>query len=320
VKRLLVLALLIAGLAPGTWLRSAIPPYDPREPLEVREIAMAPWAAGEVRLLGAWELRSRNRHFHGYSALAVLHDGMLLAASDRGRKLRFIAPDAGSPAARFSAFSGRRTDSKWLSDLEALTLEPATRRIWAAYEGANEIVRYRRDFSEEARVAPLAMQGWPANGGPEAMVRLRDGRFIVLAENDPALLARDMPGLLFPFDPVDGAEPAGFRFLPPEGYRPVDMVQMPDGRVLILLRKVEWSLPPRFAAQLVLADPAEIVPGGAWQGQLMAELAPPLPMDNYEGMAVVPAEGGGSLVWLISDDNQMSFQRTLLLKLLWRPK
>ena len=42
-------------------------------------------------------------------------------------------------------------------------------------------------------------------------------------------------------------------------------------------------------------------------------------MDNYEGLAVAPGPDGALVLWLISDDNKATFQRTLLLKLLWRP-
>jgi hypothetical protein len=34
---------------------------------------------------------------------------------------------------------------------------------------------------------------------------------------------------------------------------------------------------------------------------------------------VQPLSSGEAVLWLISDDNAMDFQRTLLLKLLWSP-
>ena len=45
---------------------------------------------------------------------------------------------------------------------------------------------------------PPAMRDWAANGGPEAIARLPDGRFIVLSEDPPWLSAGERPGLLFP--------------------------------------------------------------------------------------------------------------------------
>ena len=69
----------------------------------------------------------------------------------------------------------------------------------------------------------------------------------------------------------------------------------------------------------MIADPAAIRAGEPWQAERLADLAEPLPTDNYEGLAVEPDGSGGAVLWLISDDNQMVLQRTLLLKLRWRP-
>lgn len=318
-RRLLLVALVALGLAPGTWWRSPLPPRDRHQPLVVTPEPAGRWIDGGLRLLGAWRLESHNRHFHGYSALAVLGDGTLLAVSDRGRKL-LLPPGFGEGApARMSFFSGNRPDAKWQSDIEALARDPESGRLWVAYEGSNEIVRHERGFEGPVRIAPAAMQGWPGNSGPEAMVRLADGRFIVVSEGDPAYFRGGAPGLLFPADPVEGAEPVEFRFNPPDGFRAVDMAQLPDGRALILLRRVDWGLPPGFSGKLVVADPATIAAGEAWEWQPLADLGDPLPMDNYEGLAVQALPNGEAVIWLISDDNAMRLQRTLLLKLLWRP-
>jgi len=319
VKRLLLIALVAAGIAPGTWWRSPVLPRDRYQPLVMTIERSGSWGAEGLRLLGAWRLESRNRHFHGYSALAVAADGTLLAVSDRGRKLRFAPPPHDGETARMSLFAGSRADTKWQSDIEALARDPVSGRLWVAYEGSNEIVRHERDFGHPVRAAPPAMRDWPGNAGPEAMVRLADGRFIVLAEGDPAYFRDGAPGLLFPADPVGGAEPIVFRFRPPEGFSAVDMAQLPDGRAIILLRRLDWGLPPGFSGKLVVADPAAIVPGDAWAWQPLADLGEPLPMDNYEGIAVQPLPNGEAVLWLISDDNAMNFQRTLLLKLLWSP-
>src|SRR5690606_4099260 len=115
---------------------------------------------------------------------------------------------------------GRNTETKQSADLEALTRDPATGRLWAAFEAINEIARYEPDFSGVVRVRPVAMRNWPGNAGAEAMVRLRDGRFIVLAEASPHWFAAGSPGLLFPGDPVEGSQPVGFRFATPAGFRP----------------------------------------------------------------------------------------------------
>jgi hypothetical protein len=53
----------------------------------------------------------------------------------------------------------------------------------------------------------------------------------------------------------------------------------------------------------------------------VAEFAPPLTLDNYEGIDALPSRGGEVHVYLVSDDNfnPAQRQRTLLLKFALRP-
>ena len=50
------------------------------------------------------------------------------------------------------------------------------------------------------------------------------------------------------------------------------------------------------------------------------DLALPLTVDNFEGLASVPSPNGRTRFYLMSDDNGSSSQRTLLLAFDWRPK
>ena len=50
------------------------------------------------------------------------------------------------------------------------------------------------------------------------------------------------------------------------------------------------------------------------------DMAPPMTIDNFEGLAAVPRPDGGSRFYLISDDNRAASQRTLLLAFDWRPR
>jgi hypothetical protein len=317
IGRLIVPLVVALCFAPGTWVRSPLPGPYARQTLHAVPLPEDVRAIGSTRLAGAWELRSQSPDFHGYSALAALADGSLLALSDRGRLLRFGPPDLPRRSFEIGPFSASEGGDKHLADIEAMTIDPQSGRLWTAYEGSNVIER--RDRGGVERAQPAAMRNWPGNTGPEAMVRLTDGRFIVLSESPGAWFGRSTPGLLFPGDPIDGVQPLRFRFMPPDGFRPVDIAQVPDGRVLILVRRVEWGLPPGFATRLVLADPKRIAAGMAWRGEVVADIAAPAPTENFEGLAVVPRQRGGVALWLISDDNQSAFQRTLLLKLLWRP-
>ena len=319
VARLAVLALVVLGLAPGTWLHEPGPVRDMRPILEMRSLAMAPGRIGEVRIEGLWHMTSSNSHFGSYSALAAMSDGTLLAVSDRGRWLRFTPPGRTGPSPRFGVVGGAVVSDKRRVDAEAMTMDPASGRIWIAYEGANSIDRLGPDLGKSRHARPAAMRAWPNNRGPEAMTRLADGRFIVLGEGSPEWLGQGYPGLLFEGDPVESARAGSFVFVPPDGYRATDAASLPDGRVLLLLRAIEGFIPPRFSARLVVADPAEIRPGARWQGHEVARLDLDLPTDNFEGLAVEPRKDGTLTLWLISDDNGAALQRTLLYRLRWNP-
>jgi hypothetical protein len=158
------------------------------------------------------------------------------------------------------------------------------------------------------------------------MVRLTDGRFIVLREgfdrpDEYGILGgRRHEALLFSGDPITGARSIRFDVDGPGGFSPVDIAELPDKRVLILMRRAVWPLPIRVAGRIVIADPRTISPGGVWRTKVVARLASDMPIDNFEGMAIAPGEGGELTVWLISDDNSAATQRTLLWKLAVDPK
>ena len=315
-RKLFLILAVVAGLAPGTWLRSPRPPADTRQVVSFDALRVPQVDLGPLEAAGAWVLDSPNDAFGSYSALVALGDGSLLAASDKGSMMRFSPPGARPRPVRIGHFGFDGRLPKNQLDIESLTRDPASGRLWLGLEGDNRIERFDAGFRAATTVRPEAMRDWPGNEGAEAMVRLADGRFIVIAEGTHRWDG-EVPGLLFPTDPVTGAEPVAFRFVPPAGYLPVDIAQLSDGRVLILLRDVVWGLPPGFSGKLLLADPATIRAGEAWPTEHLADLGAPLPSDNYEGLAVEPDGSGGTVLWLISDDNDSFAQRTLLLKLRW---
>ena len=118
--------------------------------------------------------------------------------------------------------------------------------------------------------------------------------------------------LLFPGDPTDPANvPIRFSYRPPAGYLATDAAQLPDGKLIVLNR--HFSFTDGFRAALTVIDPRDIQGGAELKGELLAEFRPPLNIDNMEGISVT-RERGHTILWLISDDNQISLQRTLLMK------
>ena len=318
----LAATLAIAAMAlPTVWLHQSRPELSWEEKLTIVPLA-APAAAlsaaeGRMRHVGTWELDSPHFDFGGYSALASLPRGKLLAVSDRGLTLFFRAPPALPIAPRFSHVGERKRDKRAV-DVEAYQRRPDG-TAWVALEGQNAIWRLTPEGQIDGRARPVGMADWGANTGPESLVRLSDGRFITVSEGRMTPFDGPPPGLLFPGDPVEGAQPIQFDVDLPGGYRVTDAIALPDGRVLFLLRGLAWPYPPRFDSALAIGDPALIREGEAWPVDLLARLDDVVPQENYEGLALVPGGNGVLRLWLISDDNNAQAQRTLLSALDWSP-
>jgi hypothetical protein len=292
---------------------------DPARP-SLRTVGL-PGAVERVRVTEAWWIRSANSGFGGYSALSLIGPRRFLLAADTGMVTGFTLTPSGDIDRPFIAPFPSGPGSgpyKTDRDLESMTSDPGRGLTWTAFEHSNQIWRFGRALARaEAHVAPPAMATWNDNGGAEAMVRLRDGRFLVMSES-----TRVAPGgtaaLLFAGDPTERTTPPPLRFAyDARGLGKVtDAAELPDGRILLLHRRL--SLRRGFVSILAIADIATVQRGIAWQSRAIAEFATPLLHDNFEGLAVEDRPGGDNrppAVWMISDDNLLRWQRTLLLRL-----
>lgn len=279
---------------------------DPADPAHVR--------FGRLLYLSGWVLTSKQPDFGGYSSLHVDGDHVLTLA-DTGQFLDFRMARPGvidrvhfGRLPDFPGHDGTKADR----DSESMAIDPASGHIWVGFEVYNAIFRYDAGFTRvTARSRPAEMKDWPAQTGAESVARLSDGRFVVLSE-DARLKGGAKEALLFPGDPTDPANrPLRFAYRPPPGYLATDAAELPDGRLIVLNR--HFSFMDGFWAALTIIDPRAVKPGEELKGEVLAEFRPPLNIDNMEGVSVV-REGGRTILWLISDDNQMPVQRTLLLK------
>lgn len=322
-KRLLLLAVVVIGLAPGTFLRT---PGGTRDDVAVVTITPRPeriGVRGELQLTGAWELTSPHGRFGGFSALAAMPGGRLIAGTDRGFLLDLDLSD-GTPRAvpgsyRFVGISGR--GRKEVVDLESLTRDPATGTLWGGFEFDNLVLRWTTDGTRTI-TAPPEIADWDLNSGAEAMVRLADGRFLLIEEGDHEGIEGQHQAFLYPGEPAEGGSPLVSHFAAPGGYDPVDVTELPDGRLLILLRRVRYFIPARFDTAIMIADPKAIRPGAVWRGRMIQRLEGGIFADNFEGIAYVPsaADPAKGNIWLISDNNFSVFQRSLLLRFAWPGK
>lgn len=281
-------------------------PLDPRDPGHIQ--------LGKLRYLGGWVLKGTDRRFGGVSSM-TLQDGHFVMLSDGGVVTRFRFDGRSGPVADYAMSElpdgpgdGTRKVDR---DSESSTFDPASGHVWAGFETRNQIWRYTKGFAQaDGHAAPQAMAHWPRNEGAEAMVRLRDGRFLVFAETKKRPDGSHV-ALLFPGDPVEGAVPAEFGYRGPPHFAPTDAAQLPDGRVVVLHRR--FGIPAGFAAAITIIDPGQIQPDGVVTGTPVAMLAPPLTVDNMEALAI-DQQGGETVLWVASDDNYFFGERTLLMK------
>lgn len=282
-------------------------PLDASDPKRTR--------VGAFTYLGGVALWSRDGAFGGFSSMSVAGDRFTLL-SDGGTIARFrmdanfaLSEPAFGDLPAGPGIGWDKSDR----DSESMTVDPATGRAWVGFERYNQIWRYGPGLTlPAAMAAPSAMTGWDDNGGAESMVRLHDGRFLVIAETTKRPGSQARQALLFDGDPVVHPN-RGLRFgyRPPARYDPSDAVELPDGRVLVVNRRL--ALPFRWSAVLTLIDPHGFKPGAIVAGREIARFASPLTVDNFEGLAVT-REGSATILWMVSDDNLFVLQRTLLMK------
>ncbi len=318
-RRLIAVLAVAAVCAPGTWLRSEVsedlaPQIDVALIQGASHTSQAAWAVE-----GVWHYSTAHtRSFGGYSALVPLGSGRLRAFSDRGFRLSFAAPDHGNaPTGEPPLVSrqpvGEARLAPVLFDIESAARDAQTGEYWIGYENAHAIHRFGPG-DEAGAIRWMADEfDWAVNGGLEAMARLADGRFLAIPEG------KDY-ALIFASDPVASGDARSIQFAnPAPDYAVTDIAQLPDGRILLLMRNLAWDGVPPFESLIAIGDPPTSEQAEPWAPEIALRLEGVLPRENYEGIAIEPRGDGRVTVWLISDDNLSAIQRTLLARLRFDP-
>ena len=295
--------------------------------LSARQVALDPTDAavhrvGRLEFLGGLALGSDEDAFGGLSGLSVTADGRLTAVSDRGHwfTARIVRDGAGrlvdlvdGELAPLLDTEGRPVRGEW-RDAEALERLPGGDTL-VSFERRHRVWRYAAGAEGlHGRATPVrtpeALERAPLNGGLEAIAPLPDGRILMLSQglgHGDGARAGWLVGA--------GIEAFGYR--PAPDFKPTDAAVLPNGDVLVLSR--HFSLIGGIRARLERIPAAAIGAGTVLQGALVASFEPPLTVDNFEGVAAVgdgdgrDGGAGGTLVYIVSDDNFNFLQRTLLL-------
>jgi hypothetical protein len=306
---LLVLAAPAAAQTPLT-VESAPLRLNPEDATQQR--------VGALRWRGGLVLSAQDPRFGGLSDLDISADGRRLTAiTDEGRWLTArLAYDsaghlAGLSEVRWGALRDPRgllLTEKRLQDAEGLT-RLADGSLVVAFERDHRLRRFPGgDLARPPQeiAAPPGLAAADSNGGLEALVVLAGDRLLGFTEGQEigdsyAVYLRDTSG-----------QWQGLALKPKGLFYPTGAAQLPDGDVLLLERR--FTLLGGLSARLSRLPLASIQPGALLQGREIAELRPPLTLDNFEGVAVHQLGDGTTRITLLSDDNFSTFQRSLLVQ------
>lgn len=288
-------------------------------PLSAADPALS--GVGKLGYRSGLVLESADPAFGGWSDLQVAEQGRLLTAiGDQGAWMTVrLAWDererfAGATLAAMGPLldeGGAPLADKALSDAESLA--PAEDGGWlVGFERAHRLWHYAPDFAAGAEplVAPPALAGLPperANSGLEALAHLPDGTLLAFLEGEPEDAATPVYRLL------PGAAAWEILSYPlADGFQVTGAAPLANGALLVLERFYSPVTGPK--ARLRFLSPGDLAGPALGAGHLLGELALPLAVDNFEGVAAFEAPDGALTVLLLSDDNfNKPAQGTLLL-------
>ena len=313
-------------LASSCSARAAGPAAVPRPfPIEVSATALPlsvddarRTTVGELTWAGGLALKARGTSsFGGLSGLDVEPDGRFVSQTDEGDLVRgrLVLDAAGRLTGVADATIQRMTDetgqalgAKVDSDAEDITLLPDGGYA-VSFEQEHRVLRYPPGGGAGVRLAISPdMKSRMRNLGLEALA-YKDGRLYEGAEDgeiwrcriapvsDTHACESVIPTSPFPGFKLTGLDAAGPGFV--AVYRTVGLL-------------TGWR------ATIAWLQPADAEGRGPWTARRLAVLERPLTRDNMEGIAALPAPGGGFRLYLVSDDNFAGFQRTLLIAFDWK--
>jgi len=272
-----------------------------------KAVPFAPFENTSVKLLSVEELSAKDDRFGGLSAL-LWHDGHFWSVSDRGKLFRFNANFSDEVAIwPLRDGQGQPLSGKRQTDSESLALTE-NGDFYIAFERKHRVAVYNQQGYRQGKnlTLPKAVGALKDNGGLEAIEQDRQGNLLLLAEakNNPAA------------SPLWRGHQAWKQTIlaKTEDYHPTGLSRIAGCDDFILLERFYHPI-KGVRARLSLLE------GQSGQRRkVIAQLGPPTPLDNFEGIATYRDKTGQLIITLISDDNFSILQRTMVMKLLLKEK
>jgi len=257
------------------------------------EADVAKMLPASVKFVGGWHLTSKDNAFGGLSGIELLQAGQLLVVSDKGY---FITLEPGENKAVIMPLlddNGKSLVGKISGDAEGLAEQAGL--IFVSFENNHRILAYNFEG------CGASAQGVFFADSPEKILRTKLGRNDGAESLDVTPQGHIRAGYEMI---VDGASPlitfekngepmANVEFAPtnPDFH----LVGADEG--FLLFRAYD----PKKGNRNIIRGP-----------DIEFKLAPPLNVDNFEGIAAEKTKSGLIRIYLISDDNYSNTQRTLL--------
>lgn len=275
--------------------------------LHREDVTFAPFENDFIKVLSVVQLSADDERFGGISALSVFEGEWILGVTDQGNLLRFDHTFSKVDIQPLLTAQGRRFSDSEQADAESLAVLPDG-KIFISFERFHRVERYTSD----GQLLPSSVKAFPDisflpnNNGIEAMESLSDGRLVLIAEEDPD------DGLvpLWIQKKDNGWQRSDLTAF--DGFKPTGLARVPGSDKMILL---ERFFSPISGLDIRLS---EFDPISGERGHRLAGFPEEFPLDNFEGIFVEKDEEDKTVITLIADDNFNKFQRTLLMKILYK--
>ncbi|MEM1106022.1 MAG: esterase-like activity of phytase family protein [Pseudomonadota bacterium] len=263
--------------------------------------------------VGAWHLTSPDPRFGGLSGLAALPSGDLLAVSDQGAFVWINLTGTSPTGARLAPMlgaDGAPIAGKENQDAEGVTLVDGVALVSFERNHRIEAFDLARCGAAARAVPAITIPNRPpqlggameSNGGVEGLAYSPGLRMVWVGIETSRGLGQplgqiDSAGVPVVVDRLEAAPELELTGLDASQFYPTALFR---------------SYEPGVGNTILVA----FVDGGAPQANSLVNLVrlePSVPVDNFEGIAVQNRGTRGRRLWIVSDDNFSSSQRTLLM-------
>jgi hypothetical protein len=276
-------------------------PLNPQDPSVTR--------LGDFAYAGGLVLTTQQTtRLHELSDIVIGENNRIVAVGDGGIffEARLILDRSGTLVGLTDATltpligeNGKPLTRKAMMDAEGLTILPNGDRL-VSFERRHRIWLYPKDGGPPHAV-PSPRARFPSNEGMEALTAVPD------VADDAYMVGGESSGETWTCR-ISTTCVQGPTIQKPKEFGLVSMHRLPDATTAYLLRA--YDPVRRSRIRLLIIDSTRTVIA-------RMDLAPPLTVDNFEGLTSTPIEGGRRF-YLVSDDNANASQRTLLLAFDWR--